>query len=93
MINEDRVAPGQGFGTHPHRDMEIANISAGLLKRDDAVAYGLQPGREAWVQIARGALTLNGVALSAGDGAGITEEPVLAFKSTEGAEVLLFDPG
>jgi redox-sensitive bicupin YhaK (pirin superfamily) len=23
VINEDRVAPGQGFGTHGHRDMEI----------------------------------------------------------------------
>src|ERR1700750_481512 len=23
VINEDRVDPGQGFGTHPHRDMEI----------------------------------------------------------------------
>jgi uncharacterized cupin superfamily protein len=23
VINEDRVMPGQGFGTHPHRDMEI----------------------------------------------------------------------
>ena len=53
-----------------HQDV---NISAGLLKRGDAVAYGLKPEREAWVQIARGALTLNGVAMSAGDGAGVTE--------------------
>jgi Quercetinase C-terminal cupin domain len=33
-----------------------------------------------WVQLARGALTLNGVAMSAGDGAGVTDEPLLAFE-------------
>lgn len=25
VLNEDRVRPGLGFGTHPHRDMEIAS--------------------------------------------------------------------
>jgi quercetin 2,3-dioxygenase len=47
VINEDRVAPGQGFGTHPHRDMEIVTIVLdGALAHRDSLGSGdvLRPG-------------------------------------------------
>jgi redox-sensitive bicupin YhaK (pirin superfamily) len=189
VINEDRVAPGGGFGTHSHRDMEIITyvlegalahkdstgtssvihvgdvqrMSAGTgishseynasqtepvhflqiwimpdqtaLKpgyeqrafsldrnrgrwtlvgskqgRDDSVTvhqdvevwavrfalreqatFRLKPNRHAFVQAARGAVTLNGVALNAGDGAVISQEELLEFQAGEDAEILLFD--
>ena len=189
VINDDRVGPGKGFGTHSHRDMEIITyvlegavehrdstgnqtiirpgeaqrMSAGtgishsehnpsktepvhflqiwilpreqnlppsyeqrvfeLEKnrgrwtvvaaqdgRDGAVTvhqdvalsvarllagqqatYRLKSGRYAWLQIARGAVTLNGAALNDGDGAAASEEEILEVRAVEDAEVLLFD--
>jgi len=190
VINEDRVAPGEGFGQHGHRDMEILSwvlggalahrdstggegvlrpgevqrMSAGtgvthsefngsdaepvhflqlwilpdrpghapsyeqravpeaarrgrlaliaspdgaegsttihqdvrvyatLLADGEAVRHGLAPGRGAWVQVARGAVTVNGVALGAGDGAAVEGEESLSVAAAGGpAEVLLFD--
>lgn len=189
VINEDRVRPGQGFGTHGHRDMEIVTyILAGALEHKDSLGNGstirpgevqrmsagtgirhsefnpsaedevhllqiwilperdgiapgyeqkafpiaertdhlhlvasrnarlgsltihqdadiyacrlssgggvssaLAPGRHAWIQTARGALLVNGVALRAGDGAAISDEDEIDIRSRDGGEFLLFD--
>ncbi|HJR68830.1 MAG TPA: pirin family protein [Gammaproteobacteria bacterium] len=191
VINEDRVQPGQGFGTHGHRDMEIISyVLTGALEHRDSIGNGsvirrgdvqrmtagtgvehsefnhsatelvhffqiwiipnrrgLAPGyeekhfgddakrgrlklvasrdgrdgtvtihqdadlycallaageeathtternRKGWVQVASGAVTVNGETLAAGDGAAIAYEETVAIRATADSELLLFDMG
>jgi len=189
VINDDRVAPGQGFGKHGHRDMEIltyiltgelehrdsmgngsvirtgdvqrmsagtgvthseynpsateevhflqiwilpdalrlapgyeqrhftaadkrgqlrliaahdgeegsvlihqqARVYAGLLDGTERTELRVAPGRRVWLQMARGALSVDGVRLSAGDGARTAGPALLTLQGGVDAEVLLFD--
>jgi redox-sensitive bicupin YhaK (pirin superfamily) len=71
-----------------HQNVDVLATRLGSGER---VTYRLQPGRHAWVQVASGALTLNGHTLKAGDGAAISQEEQLNIRADDGAEVLLLD--
>lgn len=64
----------------------LADLSAG-----SEVRYSLLAERHAWVQILRGALTINDTHTEAGDGVAISDQSQLAMKSEQGAEIMLFD--
>jgi redox-sensitive bicupin YhaK (pirin superfamily) len=71
-----------------HQD---ASVYAALVEPAQEVTHKLPTGRGAWLQVARGAVELNGHALSQGDGAAASEEGSLTITGREPAEVLLFD--
>ena len=71
-----------------HQD---ARLFVSLLAPGQQVTHALADGRYAWVQIAKGAVELNGKLLKQGDGAAVSEETRLTIKGVEESEVLLFD--
>ncbi len=73
-----------------HQDV---NLYATLLSPGQEVRLELSPGRHAWVQVTQGEISLNGSDLSAGDGAALSQEPIVSLTGTGtgDAEVLLFD--
>ena len=135
VINEDRVAPGKGFGTHSHflqiwilpeargaapgyeqkrfepeerrgrlrliasRDgregsvvvHQDAALYAALLGPGQAVTHQFAAGRQGWLQVARGVVTVVEATLHAGDGAAIQQTEQVEIVGVEAAELLLFD--
>jgi redox-sensitive bicupin YhaK (pirin superfamily) len=73
-----------------HRD---ADLYLSILEAGEEVAHRLRPGRGAWLRVARGRVTLNGVELAAGDGAAVEDEEMMVTCAIEAAEILLLDMG
>ncbi|MEZ2229880.1 pirin family protein [Microcoleus sp.] len=71
-----------------HQDVDLY---AAVLDKDARVSHVLQSNRYAWVQVARGSVLLNGLALEQGDGAAVSDESELVIEATADAEFLLFD--
>ena len=66
-------------------------LYATVLAPSETVKHSLKPQRHAYVQVARGSVTLNGQKLETGDGAAISAEKSLELTGVKDAEVLLFD--
>ena len=84
-------------GPEPEPGAAVINQDARLfvteLTPDQRVSHLLGPQRHGWVQVARGAATLNGQSLRQGDGVAVSEESELRIGGAgpDGAEVLLFE--
>jgi redox-sensitive bicupin YhaK (pirin superfamily) len=80
---------GRSGSVTVHQDAEIF---AAVLNKSETVSYALPNGRKAWVQVARGTVTLNGKNLAAGDGSGVKEVATLEISGvSEESEILLFN--
>jgi redox-sensitive bicupin YhaK (pirin superfamily) len=69
-----------------HQDIDLY---AAVLSPGTSVSHALDKGRQTWVQVARGSVAVNGMALNAGDGLAASDSGVLAIEGD--GEVLLFD--
>lgn len=73
-----------------HQDVDLY---ASLIKPEESVGFELDATRKGWIQVARGAVELNGEVLRAGDGVALSGGHNLTVTGVENAEVLLFDMG
>jgi len=80
---------GDGGALTIHQD---AKLYATVLDNGETAQHRFGKGRYGWVQVARGAVNLNGTMLRAGDGAAVANEPEITLTGADGqGEALLFD--
>ncbi|MEO8368220.1 MAG: pirin family protein [Candidatus Solibacter sp.] len=84
------VASPEGGG--PLKIHQDAKVLIGQIEAGQKVTHELRDGRQAWVQVIRGAATVNGQALETGDAAALKNETAVQLTGTDSnTEVLVFD--
>jgi redox-sensitive bicupin YhaK (pirin superfamily) len=71
-----------------HQDVEVF---ASRLDPGTSITHKLRPGRHAWIQMIDGVLDVNGLGLSTGDGAAVSDEAELRVHAETASHFLLFD--
>ncbi len=79
---------GRNGSVKVHQDV---SVYATVLDEGLEVAQQLRPNRHAWIQVARGAVAVNGETLDQGDGAALSGDEPMKIIGRQPAEVLLFD--
>ena len=79
---------GRASSMEIHQD---ADLLLGRLESGQRVRHSLALGRHAWIHIAEGEVSFNGMELSAGDAAGVSQESQLEIIATKASQVLVFD--
>ena len=86
------ASPSGGNGSNAVKLYQDAELFTAQLAKSDSVDYELNDKRYAWIQVARGAVNVNGQELKAGDGAAVSPEKKLQITgSADQSELLLFD--
>jgi hypothetical protein len=86
------ASPSGGNGSNAVKLYQDAELFTTELAKSASVEHELADGRYAWIQVARGAVKVNGEELKAGDGAAVAQEKKLQIVGdADASEVLLFD--
>ena len=84
------IASGDGRDDSVHLNQDVS-LFASILDAGTEIDHAIDPVRYAWIQVARGAITVNGEKAEQGDGLVVVAESDLKIKADQPAEVLLFD--
>jgi redox-sensitive bicupin YhaK (pirin superfamily) len=86
------ASPRGGNGSSAVKLYQDAELYSAELAPSQSVEHALGKDRYAWVQVARGSVTVNGRELNSGDGAALAQEPRITITGGSAkSEVLLFD--